>query len=337
MATVPMTYFKADPNNLPAAYGGAALLTGRGSAELTAEDIFNRHVVKQLDWLDNGANAIGRTGIATDGFYWWEIPTALYTAISSLMVASQTSSATTTKPAGWAATSYLGKFAGYPDRTLIVIIGDSISVGQGADTPYVDHHICQAINLIAGETLVFSETNRFALSKSYCVMNIAISGSAYDGVDVYPENWMDAYDQHIKTLPACERMIIVDALGSNDITHNGNEAGSVTWAKAEIFLDKLGVDFPNAKIVKQTIIKRGETSAINTPITDLNALIRSDSSNHSVDYIMDVEANVPELNTVTGDTTDLTVYADGTHLVTNGYDLQVSEATAMLTAVNAMF
>lgn len=337
MATETYKYFEPESSNLYAAYGGGAIQTGRGTAEMEPEDLFIRHIVKQEGWLAERTNQVAMAGLDGSSDLFFRVSDDLYSSISSYLTAAQLITVVSSAPAGWVVSSTEAKLMPEPGKRNILIIGDSLSVCQGATTPFIDHPICGVINDMAGETLVFSENDRKAVSASYCVLNVAISGSTFDGTDVYPENWADAYNQHLKTMPEPPGgFIIVLALGSNDIGHDASVTGADCWGLAQTMLGLLTTDFPNSAIIMQTLIKRTEGATLNGKLDDYNVLLRANYASVGGDVLADVEDDVAELNIDTGDTTDLAIYSDPVHPTTAAYVLEKPTFAAALTAAEAL-
>ena len=87
---------------------------------------------------------------------------------------------------------------------------------------------------------------------------------------------------------------------------------------------------PAIKIAITTIIKRSELSALNNRINDYNVLARANYLAAGADGLIDFEANIPQLNIATGDTTNTTYYTDGTHVTTVSHGLMGAVARPVI-------
>jgi len=323
MATETYTYFKPDPD-LRAAYGGGAIQNNGDSAELTTADLCQRAICREIGKPSGHTQFLFRQGVATDTFTWLRVPSTTYTAASAHLTAAELATATPTMPSGFTLNSIKMKLQPHPYKTNIILRGDSITDGLGTTTgDSRDIYATQGINLI--ETLTFTDTvssvYREAESANYCLRNYALGSSSWDNTippyNDYPRVEALAYAQRTQTIPMDgPNNIFVYWLGTNDLSYDGTLTGAACWARAAARIAILAAEFPNLKIIIGTVIKRSELSALNNRIGDYNVALRAGYLAAGAHVLMDFEALVPQVNLITGDTTNTTYYTDGTHITT---------------------
>lgn len=348
MTTDTYYYFKPD-TFLRSDYGGAAIQAAGDGAEVTAADLFQRHVCRQLGFPRNHTQHLLRQGIATDTFRWFRVPATLYTALSAYLTAAELATVTTTAPTGWALQSTLIKFQPHPVKTAVFARGDSISAGLGTTTGDTrDVYLGQAMNLI--EPMVFDTTEGSytqAEGANYVLRNFSLGGSSwgntylYQGqtnVVQYPLVEDLAYNQRTRTIPLNNgKNIFIYWLGTNDLAYDDAVTGAIAWDRAAARIAALHAEFPNLKIIIGTLIKRQEGATLNGKLNDYNVLARANYLSAGAHILMDFEALVPEVNITAGDTTNTTYYTDGTHLTTAGHALLAPKAKNAILEATLLF
>lgn len=332
MAVETYKYFKPDPN-LRAAYGGGAAVVYGDTRDITPRELTLRWVCKQMGLPAQGTRFLWEVGLA-GGVEWFKVPDLHYAALSSRLSDAELATVQSTAPSGFARSSQQGRMQ--PDDDLITYVHRADSIGFGTATTSGDTRdtlVAQAINLMAGETLVWDDTNGYTEghSKSFRLLNPSIGSSSWDnavgrpdaadadGATVFPRRERLAFPQRIKTFPLRGRkMKFGYALGSNDIAYDASVTGAIAWARAEAQLADFRAEFPDTPLCMWTVIKRDELSSLNSRISFFNDFVRGGTSKWGYD-VMDQEALVPEFNITTGDTTNLTIYNnDRTHPKTAG-------------------
>ena len=335
MAVETYKYFKPDPN-LRAAYGGGSAVIYGDTRDVTPRELTLRWICKQMGLPAQGTRFLWEVGLA-GGVEWFKVPDLHYAAISSVtngLSAAELATVQSTAPTGYARSSQQGRMQ--PDDDLITYVHRADSIGAGTSTVTGDTRdtlVAQAINLMAGETLVWDDTNGYTEghSKSFRLLNPSIGSSSWDnavgrpdaadadGATVFPRREKLAFAQRIKTLPLRGRkMKFGYALGSNDIAYDASVTGAIAWARAEAQLADFRAEFPDTPLCMWTVIKRDELSSLNSRISAFNDLVRGGTSKWAYD-VMDQEALVPEFNVVTGSTLDTNIYnTDRVHPKTYG-------------------
>lgn len=341
MATETYYYFKPD-SNLRAAYGGAAILDGGDSAEVSPATLCQRAICRSLGLPAYHTQYLFNQGVATDTFTWMRVPAVLYSGISAYLTAAELATATTTMPAGWALSSKMMNLQPHPTKTNVIVRGDSISAGLGTTSGSTnDTYAAQAIGLI--ETLTFGSDSREAESKNYCLRNLSLGGSSWantapDTTNSYPENEAFAYNQRTRTIPMNGgNCIFIYWLGTNDLSYDETLSAADCWARAAFRIGALAAEFPNLKIIIATTIKRGTGTPLNVRINDYNTLIRANYLSAGAHVLMDFEARVPEVNIVTGNVSNTTYYTDSVHLTTLAHSLLAPVARDAILAAKGLF
>lgn len=332
MAVEPYKYFQPDVNLRPAYGGGAAIIYG-DTRDVTPRELTLRWICKQMGLPAQGTRFLWEVGLA-GGVEWFKVSDLHYTAISPYLSTSELATVTSTAPSGFARSSMQGRMQ--PDDDLITYIHRGDSIGAGTLTITGDTRdtlVAQAINLMAGETLAWDDTNGYTEghSKSFRLLNPSIGSSSWDnsvgrpdagdadGATQYPRREKLAFPQRIKTLPLRGRkMKFGYALGSNDIAYDASVTGAIAWARAQTQLADFRAEFPDQPLCMWTVIKRSSLSSLNSRISFFNDFVRGGASTWGY-TVMDQEALVPEFNIVTGDTTNTTIYnTDEVHPKTAG-------------------
>lgn len=334
MATETFKYFKFDPN-LRSAYGGGAAQAFGDSKEISPRELTMRWVCKQLGLPAHGTRYLWEVGLATDTFLWAKVPDLFYSAISPYLSATELATVQSTAPAGFAKQSVTAILQPNPSRICLTWRGDSISDGVSTTAGNTkDTYYCQALGL-AGETFVWDDSPNFneGKSRNYQLINLSLGGSSWgntvghpdvsdsDHATVYPRREDLAFNQRTKTLPLFgNRQKFAYAPGTNDVDYDSSVSGADVWARALTRINAFKAEFPDVPLALLTLIKRSETSSINTRLAAYNALLRSNAA--SVGFtVLDIEAKCPQVNITTGDTTNTAVYADGVHPTTAGHAL----------------
>lgn len=336
MATETFKYFKFDPN-LRAAYGGGAAQAFGDSKEISPRELTMRYVCKQLGLPAHGTRYLWEVGVATDTFLWAKVPDLFYSAVSPYLSATELATVQSSAPAGFAKQSVTAILQPNPSRICVTWRGDSISDGVATTAGNTkDTYYCQALGL-AGETFVWDDSPNFNEGKShnYQLVNLSLGSSSWantvgspDAGDtnhatVYPRREDLAFNQRTKTLPLFgARQKFVYALGTNDLAYDTSLTGAQVWARALAQINAFKAEFSDVAIAIVTLIKRTESSTLNSRLAAYNALVRANAA--SVGYtVLDVEAKCSQVNITTGDTTNAAVYssADGVHPVTGGHAL----------------
>lgn len=323
MPTESLRYFVAS-SNLRAEYGGGAIQNYGDTAELTKETLCLRYLSQQMDIPKNYTSTIAEIVQSGDGTSQYiKMSDKLYTAILSHLTAGEIATATTTLPAGHTPVSKFSQFQPRGFGVTIIGIGDSITAGLGIpDADLKQNYLSQGINLISGETLVSITTpqtsDRERISKNFKLINLALGGSSFantvdnsEDTHLYPLNLSLAYNQRIKTLPlngGDGNIVISIWLGTNDLNYDPSLTGADVWARVVTRINAIKSDFPNAKIIFCTMIKRTRSSGYHAEISAFNTLVRANYASIGINAIADFEALVPQYNVTTGDVDNATYY-----------------------------
>lgn len=331
MATETYKYFRPD-TNLRAAYGGGAAQFFGDSKEITPRELTLRWVCKQFGLPAGTTRYLWEVGVATDTFVWIRVTDLFYSAMSAYLSAAELATVQSTAPAGWAKSSNFGILQPNPDKITLVVRGDSISDGIATTSGNTrDTWYAQAIGLIAGETLVWEDTNNNeGRSKSYQIINMSLGSSSWantvgqplpddtNKATVYPRREDLAFNQRTETLPLHgPRMKFCYFLGTNDLAYDNSLSAADVWTRALTGINAFRAEFPATPLALWTIIKRTESTTLNSRIATYNNLVRANSV--ALGYtVFDIEAKVPQMNITFGDTTNRTYYADDVHPSTVG-------------------
>ena len=333
MATETYKYFIAD-TNLRSLYGGVAILSNSDTAEVTKETLCLRYIANQLNLPANYTQYIAQIGVATGSITYIRVPDTFYSAISSYLTATESASVVSTAPTGFSLSSTIEQFQPLAKFKTIVLIGDSITDALGLPSANKELiYAAQAINSISGETLVSVDSgiDRELVSKNYKLINIALGGANFDNdvdtgesQDTYPLRLSLTYNQRVKTLPLNGNVannIISIWLGTNDLAYDATVTASDLWTKVTTRLNAITTDFPDAKIIFCTTIKRDTGTPLNTRISEFNAIVRTSYASVGIDVIADFEDDISQFNVGTGDVNDTTYYTDKVHLTQAGHAL----------------
>jgi lysophospholipase L1-like esterase len=350
MPTETYKYFRPEATNLRTAYGGAAIQNGGDSAEVTPATLTIRHLCVMLGIPAGGTDQLFVQGVATDTFTYIRVSDLTYSAISGFLTASELASVVSVAPTGWTINANVARFQPFSRRTTIIVRGDSISAGLGTTSGLPDQvYSKQGIELISGEVLsalaASSVDKRELISKSYAVHNLSLGGSSWAntvaqglGEEVYPKREDLSYNQRTKTLPMVNNnSIVVYWLGTNDVAYDAALTGVQAWTRAAARIAALRADFPNVKIVVGTVVKRSESSTLNNRINDYNVALRTGLIAAGGNVLMDFEANVSAVNLTTGNTTNTSIYTDGTHFTTAAHALLAPVFRDAVLAATALF
>lgn len=344
MATETYRWFKPDSN----LRSGTAILNGGDSAELTPFALMMRAICNARGLPANGTRYLFDYGTATDGSVYARVPDYLWPAVSGDLTAAETSSIVTTLPTGWGVGSF--PFTGNPNprRKNFILRGDSISAGLG--TAIGDPRevwLTQALSGISGETLTLTSPNyREGESKSFYMLNIALGGSSWgntvpdsagdpSGQASYPRREDLAFEQRTATLAlngVSAAALMIYWLGTNDLAYDVTLSAADAWARVATRIAAFRTKFPTVKIALCTVMKRSEGTPLNTRINAFNNLMRANYQSIGANTLIDFEANIPEVNILTGDTNNKTIYTDGTHITTYTHGLLGAYARPILQA-----
>ena len=277
-----------------------------------------------------------------------------YTAISGYLASDEAASVTSSAPSGFVVTSSYAIMNAVSNKISVFIRGDSISAGTLTTSPSssaVNAYPKLGIELISGEVLkeVNPQTAYFGqemVSKSYALNNFSIGSSSWDNSvnlgmseDVYPRRETLAYAQRTRTLAMQNcRSVFMYWLGTNDISYDATVTGAIAYARAAARITQFRTDFPNVKLMVGTLIRRSTSSTLNGKLNDYNALLRANYVSAGVHVLCDFEANIPQMNISTGDTTNTTYYnTDGIHPTNAGQALLAPVFKNALLAAKALF
>lgn len=338
MTTATYKYFRPD-SVLRSEYGGAAIQAGGDSAEVSAATLCVRYLCVKLGLPAGRTEQLFQLGTAS-GNTWFKVSDNFYTAISPHLSAYELSTVQSSAPSGYANSSATASFQPSAHKTNVIIRGDSILAGLGTTTGDTrDIWPTQAINAIPGQTLSGSTPFRVLESDDYRLINMSLGSSSFANTvapnNTYPLREDLAYNQRTKTIPPTAREIFILWLGTNDISYDGTVTGADAWARAATRISALAADRPLAKIIATTIIKR--SNGPNTYNNDFNTLMRANYMTAGAHVLCDLEANVPECNIGTGDTTNTTYYTDTVHLTTTAHGLCAVVGKAAILAAEALF
>lgn len=324
MATETYKWFVPDPN-LRAAYGGAAIQAGGDSAEITPATLVQRYICQQLGLPAGATRFLFEVGTATDTKTYCRVPDLVYSDVSSFLSATELATVVSTLPAGWTKGSVYIQLQPNPRRKTIIVRGDSICAGQATTSGDTrDTWMAQAINLIAGQTLVWEDvgTYRHGITKNYQLLNLSLGSSSFDNSvalglseEAYPKRESLAYNQRIKTLPMNSADCALVYGLTNDLPYDLTISAADNWTRASTRLSTVRADFPLLKVAIITNYKRTTNVTLNTRIDAYNALVRANAGALGV-TVIDIEANCPKVNMVTGDPTNLADYTDQIHITT---------------------
>lgn len=326
MAVEPYRWFRADLN-LRQTYGGELIKAGGDSAELTPDMLAHRYFCQRFGYPKNGTRFLWDTGVAS-GVTWVRIPEVDWNRFSSELTASELSSVVTSAPAGFTLSSNTPKLQPWPDKFNLLVIGESIPAGLGA-TPQDTRGtwINFIVNGIPGQNLDYSldsTNNREAFSEDYAVLNTSLGSSSYDnngpnastanGAAEYPLVQSLAFNQRTDTIPMnSKNVLLCSTLLTNDLAYDLTVTPQQAWDRARYWVDRVRARNPLTQIQLNTTGKRGELAPLNSRIGATNDLMRDGYAAEGVDFLGDIEALIPELNLVTGDTNNKTFFTDGTH------------------------
>ena len=306
--------------------------------------------------LTFGSAPVTGTNNISVAITWLRFEDVAYPAVAPLLSAAESATILAAAPSGFLLGGALPRFLPSSEKTNVHGYGDSILFGLATTTGKPDNSwLYQAVDSIQTLSVLAdaSVDKREATSLRYRVNNAAIpSGSWANTVDqgggvgvsfAYRHDL--CFAQFVRTLPcANSRNIFVYAYGSNDVDYDPSVTGAIAWARAVARITALKAQFPNAKVVICTLIKRFMTAADNPRLNDYNILARANYLNFGAgvgaDILCDFEANIPQMNIVTGDTTNATYYnpaADQTHPKTAGHALMAVVARSAILAAEALF
>ena len=336
MATETYRWFRPDIN----LRSGTAIVNAGDSAEVGAFALMTRAICQSLGLPAGGTRFLFDYGTATDTFVYARVPELLWPAVSGQLTAAETATVVTTAPAGWSSGTFPFMLMPNPRKKSIILRGDSISAGLGTTTGDTRSiFLTQAINGIAGEALNIpagvGAGYREGESKSYYIGNMSLGSSSWantvgqpdagdaNGAAIYPRREDLAFEQRTATLALNglgSRVLFIYWLGTNDLAYDASLSGADAWARVVSRIASFRSKFPAIKLALCTTMKRLEVSALNNRINDFNVLMRANYAAIGVDGLIDFEANVPQVNIVTGDTTNTTYYTDGIHItnITHG-------------------
>lgn len=323
-------YFQPD-TNLRSDYGGGAIVNNGDSAEVLPADLTERYVSVQIGWPSNGVQYPWVRGEDGSSNVWIKVSDNLYSGISSYLSTTELASVQSTAPSGFVRRSKFTAFQPHPSKNTLFVRGDSISAGLGTTSgDPTEVAFAQALELM-GQNLSYEDTaNRQANGDTWRYLNVSLGGSSWGntvaegntgGAATYPLREDLAFVQRIQTLALNTNSIFIYWLGTNDIAYDVSQSATNVWARTTTRLSAFRSQFPTIRLALCSLIKRGQTTALNTRISDFNTLLRANYLSAGADALIDFEANVPQVNIITGDTTDTTYYTDGVHLTTAGHAL----------------
>lgn len=334
MATETYKYFQPDPN-LRAAYGGTAPQNFGDSKEIYPRDLTMRWVCKQLGYPTSGTRYLWEVGMASS-VVWFKVPDLHYSIISPYLSSAELATVQSTAPSGYTKQSLTALLQPDGNRISFVVRGDSISDGVATTSGKAnDTWYAQAINLMSGETIVWDDTTNYleGRSKSFRISNLSLGSSSWDNsvgspdagdankATVYPRRESLAFNQRTKTLPLIgSKMKFLYWLGTNDGAYDPSVTGADIWSRALTRINAFRIEFPNTPLAMMTLIKRDESAALNNRLSDFNTLLRTNASSLNI-TLLDPEAKVSQMNMITGNTLDTSVYADKIHPTTAGNGL----------------
>lgn len=328
-----------DPNAIPPTFFNSDLIQNFGdSVEITPAGLTERHILKQLNLPNLSTRYLWVQGLDGSANTWIRVSDSLYPAISGFLTSNELATVQSTLPTGFTVNSVKTKITPHPIKQNIIVRGDSISAGLGTTSGSPDEVVwAQTVAAIDG-TIIFDSTftgTRQGETENYNYMNYSIGGSSWANIGAggekgYPHREDLAYPQRTSTLPLRANDIFIYWLGTNDLNYDPSTTGADIWTRAVNRLSTFRTDFPDTKLVLTSVIKRSESVTFNDRVNDFNTLLRANYLSAGADALIDFEANVPEFNTVTGNTGDTAVYTDGTHITTYGHSLGVPVAQPVI-------
>lgn len=306
-----MHYFQPDPFTRASVAIPSMVLQ---PAFISAGDITNRALIAAIPQGD-GTNALLERGYAA-GVEWMECPDGLWASVSPHLQGLEATSATATKPTGYARDNDRPRMATLSDRVNVVAITDSLGWNGGSGTAGTDSYVTQAFQAWAGATRAPWQGDPTAeyMTSTKALLHNGNGGSFFGGVNATDFSNDHEMMRPVKytTLNMSAGDIFYVALGTNDWSNDGAADGAAVWSRAQTFIGGLISDHPTATIIAATIPRRSETAATNDKIAAFNTLLKAGYAALGVDKICDIEQAHPDFSTSTGDSAG-SAYLDGTH------------------------
>jgi len=328
MAEQTYKYIQFDPN-LRAEYGGDVINT----SDMDSWVCTTRHISNNLDLRSLGLRHLCRIGRDGNDVYWYRISDNLYPAIIPYLTPFELSTVTSVQPTPFTRLGVGARYAPPPGKKTVYIRGDSISFGVFGNPT----------NSAWGKTITdidtnveVSDGNRVSEGDSYHFANLSNGSNSWANTSTsnnfntyfYREDLR--FNQHTRTLDLKDTIFFY-GLGSNDLAYDLTLTAQQCWDRAAEFIGRVAAQDSSCIIIIGTIIKRGTNAALNARIDAYNNLVRANYLVAGAHEIADFEADISEMNIATGDTTDTTIYADGTHPTNEvGYGLMMPVARSAL-------
>lgn len=342
MAAETYHWFQPD-TSLRAAYGGAAILAGGDSGELTPADLCERAICRAISYPAGGTRYLFKRGTAS-GTTWIRVSDELWPSVSGLLTSAESATVVTTAPSGWVKNSSQVLLQPHPRKTNVILRGDSLSEGLGTTAGNASEiHFGQAINSIAGQTLAWDNIYRNGESAAWTLLSSAIGGSSWNNTNVaeingYPYSELAAYNQRTRTLALTGApCVFAYALGTNDLAYDTGLSAADAWARGATRIAALRSEFPSLPIIICTVVARTTGSPLNARIIDYNAALRSGYVAAGANVLCDFAA-VTEFNPATPSVTANATYysTDNIHIKTAGHALLAPTAKTAIEAAAAL-
>lgn len=318
MAAETYKYFRPD-GNLRAAYGGAAIVDGGDTAEVSPATLTQRHICRVMGWPTAATRFMLDQGVATDTLTWLRVSDLLYPDIVAAGALSEAELATvqSAAPAGWVRNSKSMNMQPDPRRKTIILRGDSICDGLGTTNGKKDIHFSKAVETIDG-LLNWNDdvtTLRDAYTPHYRLLNMSLGGSSFGNTVTassyqYPQVEMLAYNQRTRTIPMNSPDVLLVYALTNDLPYDLSLTPAQNWSRAQYRLDAARTEFPLVRLGIITNYKRSEDATLNGRINTYNNLVRAGAAGMTAD-VCDIEGLCSICNIITGNTATATT--DGTH------------------------
>lgn len=329
MSADTIVYFRCEWVTLGLLFGSDAIIdpelnTGVDSAEVTTRTLTERRISRVLGYPKNKTRGWFRIGVSTSGSIsqnWVQTTQATYDALvaASALTANEISTYTATAPTPFALTGTYAQFMPKIGVKNVFVIGDSISFGTSPTAGLPNSPISKAIQILDATAIadITEPADRGWIGKAWASCNLALGSSSWANTvgsgatedrATYPRPFNLAKNQRFLTLAlnGQESCIIHPWLGTNDIAYDSSQTAASVWARTTTYVGELASEFPNAKIVLGTLIRRTEDATLNGKVAAYNALLKANYLSIGAHYYVDYEAAHPDFSTGAGGDSTIT-------------------------------
>lgn len=322
------TYILPDSDFLPAAYGGDPIVQGGGTAEVNYLTLTTRRILLGLGYPKNGTQYLFET-IEADNRFWLKISDEFYAQVVPYLTASEIASATGVLPVGGVARSTNPDFVCRTGVQNHIAITDSLGVGTSAASGTDASYLKLAIDLYGPSRNLTGVSTREFENDTHAAIILGNGGGSWGNIDrtafsaEYPQRFDLAFNQRYRTLPfvigADNYLHFFQA--TNDLAYDANLTADELRDRIYAQMLRVRAQFPDLVIIMGTSIARGTMGgATNLKISEHNANLIADYQNMGFDYLIRMDQAHPSFDPITGNTSDLTVYAgDEVHCTDAGY------------------